>query len=570
MDIPMENDSDPPLGKGSDTPMDMGDDFDIPMRDRSSSTISNSSSSANISDASFTPSIASNNSGCTTPPHATGRSDDVPQRPGRRAVVTQVGPIRPLFLTEPSVPLPLTVGIELEMLLVYDLKATNMDYGDHDAILMMVIKALSSAGVNACHEWDTLDLHEGDSAKYARWGVGVDMSAGDAHPAYDSDQGCLCRSEKRAWGCTDFMDYHRRRDEYGFLGLELKSPKYALDGGDDWRDDVRRTLKVLHGHFDDRASGDCFRLYQHDTTGVHVHVGVGTQTERHRLPLESVKSFMQLVTGFERITDELHATTRFDSRAQYCAPPSQHYRWIIPQWLRGRDHVEAVDDANAVVRARYDNGETCEMDNSVVRWCQEIEKIGELNDIEGYENRETAYNLQNLDVDADGNFCGDCKGTIEFRQHRGTTDADEIFAWVEVVTSMVRFAHTTALTGSMLSIVKQHVYDPAMGLGGFLHMIGVADKTVDYYSKHVEKPAASELPGSRLTPLTSDLARRRQQQKDPAQVMRAILLRLASGDYGVPIEVSRQLVREKYPPVDAAPPDYKWKCEPPEMFPLKY
>ena len=136
--------------------------------------------------------------------------------------------------------------------------------------------------------------------------------------------------------------------------------------------------------------------------------------------------------------------------------------------------------------------------NNMLRRCQ---------DMAGFHNRESAYNLQNLRTGEDGEFSAGSLGTIESRQHRGTHEADEVMAWVEVATSMVRFAHKTALTGNMLSVVKGHAYGPQMGFDPFLRMMGVADKTVDY---------------------------------------------------GLPEEVTSRLLREKHPPVGAASPAYRW------------
>ncbi|KAL1642760.1 hypothetical protein SLS58_005264 [Diplodia intermedia] len=570
-DIPRENGSDIPLeGNGSDFPIDvdMDGDCDISMGDRSPSA---SSSSSNFSDASFIPDSGSS---CGTPPIAT--SWDAPQRPKRRAALTNVSPLphRPPThpsLTDPSVPLPLTIGIEFEMLFVYEIEAAKADYGltgpaalpdeKDQRVILMVAQALRDAGVDVSAEPEMEELDEelddgpeapfpsfrDPEAKYTSWEIGYDMSAGDMHASWEALFGqtdgphseyCPCRREgTQEWGGTEFMRHHRRKGEYGFFGLELRSPKYVGDG---WQDDVRRTLEALHELFDDRLFGDSYRLYQHDTTGVHVHVGVGTQTDRYRLPLESVKSFMQLVTGFERITDELHAVTRFDSRGAYCKPPSQNYV--------GREVVESDGKLGTMLRR-----------------CQEIEQVGHVHDMAGFHNRESAYNLQNLRTDEDGEFSAGSLGTIEFRQHRGTLDADEVTAWVEVATSMVRFAHKTALTSNMLSMVKGHAYDPQMGFDPFLRMIGVADKTVDYYGRCLEagldcdaREQSSELRGSRLSALTHDLAHRRQQQKQPIYVTQAIILRLLSGDYGLPEEVVSRLLREKYPPVGPASTKYRW------------
>ncbi|KAK7707809.1 hypothetical protein SLS57_009192 [Botryosphaeria dothidea] len=214
-------------------------------------------------------------------------------------------------------------------------------------------------------------------------------------------------------------------------------------------------------------------------------------------------------------------------------------------------------EAEAIVGRAYET--------TVIEWCQYIEDhIQTYLDID---NRQFTYKR--------------CLGTIEFRQHRGTIDADEVIAWVEVATSMLRFAHTRALTqGSMMPVVEQHAYDPAMGFDPFLRMIDVPETTLEYYhkwldidldrdvraqghahTKVVEKVEKTEIRRSRVLPLSRIVALHREQQKNPVNVLRTIRMRLKNGDYGLPKEVGFRLLEKKYPDLGEAYAEHRWTAK---------
>lgn len=516
----------------------------------------------------------------------------------------------------------------------------------------MAIGALRRAGVPVYLPPDEAPQQE-HRARHAKWLVDEDESI------------CACRVE------APYESMHPPSDEYGLYGLELMSPVYSYDR-DDWRGKIAKVLEVLRRAFDDRGESDCYRLYVPQMAGMHVHVGLGElvgeepRVVKYMLPLRSLKNFMQLATGFERITDELHATSRIDCRGEYCTPPSRFYktrngkepkpltffedfmdstkeangevpslehvssddgslpeipteeltrvspgivadaldtveaystnnpksfddvkaRIFDPQW---RDQkLKALQDAReggerlafkvaVLVAATLENAlshwsplayfyrpeiameysredetgqrtrvtyiqnvynevgalammlprsppprvvtgsssprtasevDSEQMDTrssptdepeaeaivgraygtTVIERCQYIEDYIQTHlDIDNRQftyKRSQAYNLMNFDVGYNGLLKRSCLGTIEFRQHRGTIDADEVIAWVEVATSMLRFAHTRALTqGSMMPVVEQHAYDPAMGFDPFLRMIDVPETTLEYYHK---------------------------------------------------------------------------------------
>lgn len=439
--------------------------------------------------------------------------------------------------TNASVPLPLTFGIELEMLFLYDidtLEAANCVAKEdcrgctQDRIFVhpldVVSKALQEAGTNIFDSSATLE--EIEEAQYTRWTAAIDPTV------------------VTSWsGFEHFMSI--KPDKYEICTLELQSPKYVWDDGDGWRDDLRRTLQALNELFNNHKD-DYYRLYLPDSTSLHVHIGVGTKREKYLLPLASVKSLLQLGTGFQRIVDELHTVPRFGSRAYFCEPISRFFKD-----MERENHL---------------------IPSGVVGWCQHMEQeIRSWDDdlLRNYKyDRNRAYNIANLKV-VDGKLDSgpNTKGTIEFRQHRGTLEANEIIAWVEVTTNMIRFAHKIALTGDMVSIVRQHAMDLQMSFDRFLYMIDVPDQVVNYYdmwlnstthSKRVEQLEMTEMHDSRLTTLAPFFAHCREQQKNATEVMRAIAIQLKSGNYGLPEEVVYRLLQEKYPDISEAQSKYRW------------
>ncbi|EKG10443.1 Putative amidoligase enzyme [Macrophomina phaseolina MS6] len=632
----------------------------------------------------------------------------------------------------------------------------------------MALAALAAAGVPAHAAVRDVATPEVMRAQYAKWTVDGDSSVED------------CRES------IEYRDVHPSEEEYGVFGLELASPVYAYDDPEvDWREDVRRVLQVMQAAFNDKRSGDCYRLYVPQTAGMHVHVGLGElgggaerKMLRHTLPLRSLKNFMQLGTGFERIIDELHSAARIDGRALYCRPPSRFYKTLsnqepgelvfeeafmdstqeevegtkdpengasahevapeysaadpakMPpgivadvlkrvvgayfgnksaaqaqrqaramvenhQWrqqkLNALEDVEQTGDELAFVNAvlvdeilqratpsrhpsslrdprvaaqtslmdahgqckrrefiegicgevralhqlllrpaerkagakangKQEEGITSSSTNprdtrsnasevisissddsevrrqaparlnygtTVIDWCQfledHVQAYSDLDDRQYRHLRSQAYNLMNFTVSADTNVLeAECKGTIEFRQHRATLDADEVIAWVEVATNMIRFAHKVALTeGSMMAVVKEHAQDAEMGFGPLLQMMGVPDEVVEHYrrwldfdadhdvqnqnglrTKQVEKAERADAEGSRVQRLTEAFAIAREQQKNPINVVRTIRMRLKNEDYGLPPEVRERLLNEKYPAVGEATAQHRWRADP--------
>ncbi|GME34734.1 hypothetical protein GTA08_BOTSDO06565 [Neofusicoccum parvum] len=572
----------------------------------------------------------------------------------------------------------------------------------------MVIKALKSAGVDVY--WEPEDeevrIQQGGElpSSFSRWTVDSDSSVLSYHD-----------HELRA--------AHPDSSKNPTFGLEIKSPRFSYDD-DEWQESVRKVLRVLHSAFNDRTDNDNYRLYTPHSSGLHVHVGIGTKEARYNFPLSTVRNFLQLGTGFERIIDELHSKDRIDTRGEYCKGLATFFRerasaprpaivfegnfftssqdqqqnedpnvfppgivadglelvdsilseelgpqrtamqqledgmWRQQKLIILSDHMtsrrtigfhnailveayllRAFPKMNPVVdlrnpqTARTYTGENAldvrqeyvakvahllrsitpetpgaplreiadgppgssqssmakdplpsfgsepvetvpehssgsgsdsnaELGPYVVDWVKYLEQnLRAFRDVSSPEGskcypdqRAMAYNLQNLVTDQ--TEVGQ-KGTIEFRQHRGSIDAQEIIAWIEVAACMVRFAHAKSLApDSMVAVVEKHAYDPSFDLVSFLRLIKVSDVTIRYYkrwlntvlihAKGVWRIEQHEMPNSATAELSRLFAELRQEDKNPIEVMGTIKSKLHNGYYCVPHVEKARLLRMKY------------------------
>ncbi|KAA6414909.1 MAG: hypothetical protein FRX48_01659 [Lasallia pustulata] len=154
-----------------------------------------------------------------------------------------------------------------------------------------------------------------------------------------------------------------------------------------------------------------FDVKVNQSTGLHVHVGNGSDN----IDDQCIQNLAQLVTVFQYQIDSIHPDSRIN--AYWAMPPS----------------------SSAALRVSEGPFATAE-----VLQRDERETIGLINP--GGE-RAVAYNFTNL-VDP---WSG--KRTIEFRQHQGSLNAEQIVAWAEFVTAL-RFAshasHRQAPFGRLL------------------------------------------------------------------------------------------------------------------------
>lgn len=92
-----------------------------------------------------------------------------------------------------------------------------------------------------------------------------------------------------------------------------------------------------------------------------------------------------------------------------------------------------------------------------------------------------AYNFDNLYLVKGSKFVEEnIPKTIEFRQHTGTLDTNEITSWILTVISLVHFAHHVSDIDQLQLVLKG--FDPTFTTIGLLKVLGVCPKVLDYYA----------------------------------------------------------------------------------------
>ena len=182
--------------------------------------------------------------------------------------------------------------------------------------------------------------------------------------------------------------------------------------------------------------------------GLHVHVG----NAEKGYPLRTLKNFALLVTRFEREIHRLHPDERviYPGVRRWCCPPSQLLQPRDPL-LSGRciENVKTLEELQSLMNPVY--------------------------------YRNAAYNFLHL-AEPGGEFL-DSYQTIEFRQHAASVDADEILAWVEFTTGMVRYSHHLVNSDWLFDLCSYCPTDDSFGILDLMRKFGQEDLVTFYRTR---------------------------------------------------------------------------------------
>ncbi|KAF2144481.1 uncharacterized protein K452DRAFT_142507 [Aplosporella prunicola CBS 121167] len=400
----------------------------------------------------------------------------------------------------------LTIGFEIEFLLLFSSLQGQRLYNSTHHVLM-VINALDQAGIPVYHPRDNPDADTVHSPKFSKWSVHGD---GTVRPITDYHE---------------MLPAHQGPSRVSILSIELISPRYRYYH-DDWANQLKHVLKSVHVAFNDPANDTDFRILLNRSCGLHVHVGLGDLC----LPLTTVRNLLQLTTAFERVIDELHSADRLPRNAFFCKPTSG--RFLSKRSI----HLENPDDHRLV--GKYKLGY---IEPHPLAWCRWIRA----NDFAHLVAGNYAYSTKHYYTDIKRRSQ---LGTIEFRQHRGTVDAEEIEAWVHVVAAMVRYSGEIRDDTGLIQFVKKHLVDPEFSVTDLLRCIGVRSATIEYYQHKLTEEAALEEKERTLgdSELSALHATERYLDRLPDVVMGRILLRLTRGDYGNYTKTDLSRLTKKY------------------------
>lgn len=322
---------------------------------------------------------------------------------------------------------------------------------------------------------------------------------------------------------------------YGELAIEISSRKLSF--GDDWQEEIRGVLRVLHwmcGRY------GC-QFLTNSSTGLHVHIG---NPEGHSLT--TVKRMTQIASAHERNLDKIHSADRV---IDLIAAADQDLDNDYPRPLfAGLSFFHALSESG---KSGY-----------VLDVMDEIEaktSFKELGDIcrVRYQGRpldghSCTLNLDNLYRDPKRSIHDASvtwTGTMEFRQHGGDLHGEEIMFYTGFLADLTLYC-MHAEDADVVALVAQGV-DTTFDMKALLESIGCHEAVVDHFCNREPRDlvkAADPLLQSVMDVNYQESAARRSTAATQAAVNRKI----TTGVYGVAFEdgVSGAI------PLDAA--IYRW------------
>ncbi|KAF8253504.1 hypothetical protein K440DRAFT_642448 [Wilcoxina mikolae CBS 423.85] len=288
----------------------------------------------------------------------------------------------------------LTFGLELELICTRQIPSDvepEYDYDDADEdpgrpIRDALISKLRSIGV-AVADSDNDDDDDYPSRDYTRWNVCSDISI-DVKPASVVSSLWGIDTDHIVFPCLDRWEVEASGERYGFADVELITPIFHWDD-DGWRAQVRAVIAaVTTGEFRSDVNMSC---------GLHLHVGRGVAG----FNVTEAKRIAAGVTLVEQQLDRLHP---------------QHRENLYAKSLRWGE-VLSTFSLHGVLEAIMGVGSVQELFALLQKGACGIDKRFKVNFLPLLRQ--------------------EGRGTIEFRQHRGTLEVGEIERWVEFVLRFV-------------------------------------------------------------------------------------------------------------------------------------
>jgi len=287
----------------------------------------------------------------------------------------------------------LTFGLELELVCTRHIPSdleSDCEYDDNDddpgrSLRDVLISKLHSVGVAVADRDDNDD--DDPPIDYTRWNVSSDRSI-EFKPSSAVSSLWGIDTEHIVFPCVDRWELEASGERYGFADVELITPIFCWND-DRWRAQVRAVITaVTTGEFRSDVNVSC---------GLHLHVGRGTAG----FNVTEAKRIAAGVTLLERRLDRLHP---------------QHRENLYVNSLRWGEILSTF---------------------SLQRVLKAIMGIGSIKELlallqKGAWGFEKRYKVNFLPL-----LRQEGGGTIEFRQHRGTLEMEEIERWVEFVLRLI-------------------------------------------------------------------------------------------------------------------------------------
>jgi len=260
-------------------------------------------------------------------------------------------------------------------------------------------------------------------------------------------------------------------------GAEFASPPYS--DPDLLREDTRTILTKVQG---DAASQ--YGAFVNDTCAFHVHVGLPNNDKFSLLTLQHLAILLVI---FEDQISLLHAPSRRNITGADCAEiVSNRENFFLEGEIKLVDHngkkfKQLYQDLSSI-KATLLNPSKESASNTILESANternpaaSHKALSDLLDRIG-KRKGHVVNFSGLVKDGRPN-------TVEFRQHAGTTDAEEMYWWVRFCTAMVQLAHRYASTGEGCPIES---WTDDRGVEVLFEFMGFPKEGREFYRRKME------------------------------------------------------------------------------------
>lgn len=223
----------------------------------------------------------------------------------------------------------------------------------------------------------------------------------------------------------------------------------------DWRKTISRVLDGLHQALNVNSSDFC--IYTNSTC--NLSVTVQTMTGDRIYQDFKLTQFFVIVTAFERVIERLHSVDRLANMDDYQVPS-----FVMSEYIKQIGMIPCSPDI----------------------WLQLLANFTGLCSALGSDR--SAYRLQ---------ITNGCILGIEFRQHRGTLDADEVIAWVGFVTALFGFPRRYE-TNNVVQKCFAECENSTFWAAELMAYIEAPAATVAYYQRRSELSHSIQLYRDRL------------------------------------------------------------------------
>jgi hypothetical protein len=194
---------------------------------------------------------------------------------------------------------------------------------------------------------------------------------------------------------------------------------------------------------------DNFRIGNNVSTGTHVHVGCG---EGCKFTADELRNVLALLYAYEPAIAHAHPVWRRDGDNQeYAVPLREQLRPRVtdPGYLRFINALRPPDDDELRRRFVWPHSQILRhaLHPDIAAMILDRDRDPKTTEMGGFRfDRYCAYNFHNsLRVGG--------SGTVEFRQHAGTTDGQEAVSWIRACLALITFARAN-------TIAPAEPYDP--------------------------------------------------------------------------------------------------------------